>query len=123
MKTILVVDDSAVIRKAVRRILEGLGFSVTEAGDGSLALDLLKAGSAPDAILLDVEMPVMDGLAFLKALRARPDLPQPSVVMCTSVHAMTTIAAAMEMGANEYVMKPFNEVIIGEKLRSLGLVA
>jgi len=123
MKTILVVDDSAVIRKAIRRILEGLGFSVTEAGDGALALGLLEAGSAPDAILLDVEMPVMDGLAFLRALRARSDLPQPSVVMCTSVHAMATIAAAMEMGANEYVMKPFNEAIIGAKLQSLGLVA
>ena len=123
MKTILVVDDSPLIRKAIRRIIEPMGFDVAEAGDGVDAMGRMEAGPAPDAILLDVEMPEMDGLTFLKQLRGRPDLPQPPVIMCTTVHAMATIAEAIQSGANEYVMKPFNEAIIGEKLEGIGLVA
>lgn len=123
MKTILVVDDSPLIRKAIRRILEPMGFAVAEAGDGEEALGILEDGTRPDAILLDVEMPVMDGITFLKTLRGRRALVQPPVVMCTSVNAMGTIAEALQSGANEYVMKPFNEAIIGEKLEGVGLVA
>lgn len=124
MKTILVVDDSPLIRKAIRRIVEPMGFDVAEAGDGVQALEHMEHGHPePAAILLDVEMPEMDGLTFLKALRGRPDLPQPPVIMCTTVHAMATIAEAIQHGANEYVMKPFNEAIIGEKLEGVGLVA
>lgn len=123
MKTILVVDDSPLIRKAIRRMIEPLGFEVNEAGDGKEALDLLVGGLAPDGILLDVEMPEMDGLTFLKELRSRPELAQPPVVMCTTVHAVATIAEALQSGANEYIMKPFNVDILGEKLSGIGLVA
>jgi two-component system chemotaxis response regulator CheY len=123
MKTILVVDDSPLIRKAIRRIIEPLGYAVAEAGDGVQALAHVEGGAVTDAILLDVEMPVMDGLTFLKTLRGRGDLPQPPVIMCTTVNAMATIAEAIQSGANEYVMKPFNESIIGEKLEGVGLVA
>ena len=121
MKTILVVDDSPLIRKAIRRIIEPMGFAVEEAGDGTEALEFMESSTA-DCILLDVEMPEMDGLSFLKALRARSDLSQPPVVMCTTVNAMSTIAEAIQSGANEYVMKPFNEAILGEKLEGIGLV-
>lgn len=123
MKTILVVDDSPLIRKAICRIIQPMGFATQEAGDGVQALDLVEGGAVPDCILLDVEMPEMDGLTFLKTLRSRTDLPQPPVIMCTSVHAVATIADAMMSGANEYVMKPFNDAIIGEKLQGIGLVA
>lgn len=123
MKTILVVDDSPVIRKAIRRIVEPLGFAVVEAGDGLDALGVLEGGSDPSAVLLDVEMPRMDGLAFLRALRGRSDLPQPRVIMCTTKNTMATISEALTSGANEYVMKPFDEMILSEKLQALGLVA
>jgi two-component system, chemotaxis family, chemotaxis protein CheY len=123
MKTILVVDDSPLIRKAIRRIIEPLGFSVDEAGNGCEALEHFENGATPDAVLLDVEMPEMDGIAFLKALRGRADLPQPPVVMCTTRTEITVITEAIESGANEYVMKPFDGAILGAKLEGIGLVA
>ena len=123
MKTILVVDDSPLIRKAIVRIVQPMGFGTEEAANGAEALTKVEGGLNPDCILLDVEMPEMDGLTFLKTLRGRSDLSQPPVIMCTSVHAVTTIAEALQSGANEYVMKPFNEAILGEKLEGIGLVA
>ena len=123
MKTILVVDDSPLIRKAIRRIIEPMGFAVTEAENGLRALAHMKDGQPADCILLDVEMPEMDGLTFLSTLRSRTDLPQPPVVMCTNVHAVAVIEGALRAGADEYVMKPFNESILGEKLAGIGLVA
>ena len=123
MKTILVVDDSPLIRKAIRRIIEPLGFEVAEAGNGQEALAHFEAGNRPDAVLLDVEMPEMDGLSFLKVLRGRGDLPQPPVVMCTTRNEIQTITEAIQSGANEYVMKPFDGSILGAKLEGIGLVA
>ena len=122
MKTILIVDDSPFTRKAIRRIVEPMGFDAEEAGDGVEALTRLEAGLEPDMILLDVDMPEMDGLTFLKTLRERDDLLQPPVVMCTTVNALAKIAEAMESGADEYVMKPFDEDILGEKLASVGVL-
>ena len=122
MKTILIVDDSPFTRKAIRRIIEPMGLDVEEAGDGVEALSHLEGGSSPDMILLDVDMPEMDGLTFLKTLRSREDLVQPPVVMCTTVNALTKIAEALESGADEYVMKPFDEEILGEKLAAVGVL-
>ena len=123
MKTILVVDDSPLIRKAIRRIIEPLGFNVDEAGDGCEALEYFENGGRPDAVLLDVEMPEMDGISFLKILRSREDFTQPPVVMCTTRSEISTITEAIESGANEYVMKPFDGSILGAKLEGIGLVA
>jgi len=123
MKTILVVDDSPLIRKAIRRIVEPLGFAVEEAGNGAEAMQYVETRAAPDLILLDVEMPEMDGISFLKALRNRPELPQPPIVMCTSRNSVATIAEALQAGANEYIMKPFDGAILGAKLEGIGLVA
>lgn len=122
MKTILIVDDSPFTRKAIRRIIEPMGFEVEEAGDGVEALARLEEGSCPDMILLDVDMPEMDGLTFLKTMREREDLAQPPIVMCTTVNALAKIAEALESGANEYVMKPFDEDILGEKLAAVGVL-
>lgn len=121
MKRILVIDDSLAIRKAIRRILEGMGHAVAEAGDGAQALDALDTSPAPDAILCDVDMPVMDGLQFLDALRAQGRPSAPPVIMCTTHTAFDKIAAALSLGASEYIMKPFDAEIIGSKLEACGV--
>ena len=121
MKTILVVDDSALIRKAIRRILEPMGYQVAEAGNGIEALEHIESGGAVDAILLDVEMPQMDGLSTLREVRSRAELAQIPVVMCTTHNSIATITAAIQAGANEYIMKPFDSGIVQTKLQGVGL--
>lgn len=122
-KRVLVVDDSMAIRKAIRRILEGLGFSVEEAGDGSQALTFCTEWGNADVILLDIDMPVMDGLSFLRALRQNAAVRQPPVIMCSTHNSMDKIQEALALGANEYIMKPFDGEIIGSKLQQIGVVA
>ncbi|MBM3491628.1 MAG: response regulator [Alphaproteobacteria bacterium] len=120
MPSCLIVDDSKVIRMVARRILEELRFSTREAGDGQQALDAC-AKEMPDAVLLDWNMPVMDGLEFLKQLRARGDQ-QPVVVFCTTENDMAHIHAAISAGANEYIMKPFDREILESKFQQVGLI-
>ena len=88
----LVVDDSRVVRKVARRILEAHGFDVAEAGDGQQALDACRA-SMPDCVLLDWNMPVMNGLEFLRQLRAEFGPDKPPVVFCTTENEMSAIEA------------------------------
>jgi len=120
-KTCLVVDDSRVIRKVARRMLEEIGFAVDEAGDGQQALDRC-AQSLPQFILLDWNMPVMNGLDFLKALRQTPGGDGPVVVFCTTENDIEHIQAALEAGASEYIMKPFDREILEAKLASVGVL-
>ncbi len=94
MKTCLVVDDSSVIRKVARRILEGLDFKITEAEDGQQAIEQCRGGM-PDAVLLDWNMPEMDGYDFLKALRRMPGGDAPKVVFCTTENDVAHIARAL----------------------------
>ena len=119
MKTCLVVDDSSVIRKVARRILEGLDFKITEAEDGQQALEQCR-GALPDAVLLDWNMPVMDGYDFLKALRRMPGGDAPKVVFCTTENDVAHIREAIEAGADEYVMKPFDHDTLQMKLQLIG---
>jgi two-component system chemotaxis response regulator CheY len=119
MKSCLVVDDSKVIRKVARHILEGLDFTVSEAADGREALDACLA-SAPDVILLDWNMPVMSGMDFLRALRESMIATRPKVVFCTTENGMAHIRAAIEAGADEYVMKPFDRETLQSKLQIIG---
>lgn len=121
MKLCLVVDDSKVIRKVARRILEELSFEIEEAVDGQDALDKCES-NMPDVVLLDWNMPVMDGLEFLKALRALENVEQPAVVFCTTENDMAHIRTAIEAGANEYIMKPFDREIIEAKFTQVGLI-
>ena len=121
MKTCLVVDDSGVVRKVARRIVETLNFSVIEAEDGEQALEACKR-SMPEAVLLDWNMPVMDGLEFLVNLRRMPGGDMPKVVFCTTENGMDHIARALEAGADEYIMKPFDKDIVADKFREVGLV-
>ena len=120
MKTCLVVDDSRVIRKVSRRILEDLGFEVAEAADGVEAMAWCTA-VMPDLILLDWQMPVMDGLQFLKRLRLEPGGGAPKVVFCTVENEIDRIREALDAGADEYIMKPFDGSIVSGKLQYLGL--
>ena len=120
-RTCLVVDDSRVVRKVARRILEANGFAVTEAADGQQALDACHA-DLPDVVLLDWNMPVMDGLAFLQALRAEFGPDNPPVVFCTTENDMSHIEAAIANGAQEYIMKPFDEDILTGKFAQVGLL-
>jgi two-component system chemotaxis response regulator CheY len=119
--TCLVVDDSSVVRKVARRILERNGFTVREAEDGQKALEACRA-EMPRAVLLDRNMPVMDGIGFLRALRAEYGPDDPVVVMCTTEAGTEKILEGLEAGANEYVMKPFDEESLRDKLAQVGLL-
>jgi len=120
MKTCLVVDDSKVIRKVARHILETLEFEVREACDGREALDQCQR-QAPDVVLLDWNMPVMSGMDFLRALKDSAVSPKPKVVFCTTENGMAYICAAIEAGADEYVMKPFDRDTLESKLQIVGV--
>lgn len=121
MKTCLVVDDSRVIRKVARRILEAYSFEITEAVDGVDAFSACRA-AMPDAVLLDWAMPVMDGLEFLKRLREEPGGDHPVVVFCSAETSPAKIAEALASGADEYIMKPFDSEIIEAKFAEAGLI-
>ena len=121
MKTCLVVDNSSVIRKVARRILEGLDFQIAEAEDGEEAIEACRQ-QLPDAILLDWNMPKMDGYDFLRVLRRLPGGDRPKVVFCTTENDVAHIARALHAGANEYIMKPFDRDIVEAKFQEVGLI-
>ncbi|HBC06844.1 MAG: response regulator [Alphaproteobacteria bacterium] len=121
MKSCLIVDDSKVIRMVARKILEELSFETIEAADGQEALDACKQ-KLPDAVLLDWNMPVMSGIEFLRELRALPGGGGPIVVFCTTENDIQHIQEAIEAGANEYIMKPFDSEIIQAKFSQVGLL-
>ena len=120
MKSCLIVDDSKVIRKVARHILETLNFAVDEAEDGRAALDRCER-SMPDVVLLDWNMPVMSGMEFLRTLRQRGFSRLPKVVFCTTENDSAHIQAAIEAGADEYVMKPFDRDTLESKLQIVGV--
>jgi two-component system chemotaxis response regulator CheY len=120
MRSCLVVDDSKVIRKVARHILETLDFTVDEAEDGREALTRCDQ-SMPDVVLLDWNMPVMGGMEFLRTLRQKSYESQPKVVFCTTENDSAHIRAAIEAGADEYVMKPFDRETLASKLQIVGV--
>lgn len=120
MRTCLVVDDSRVVRKVARRILEGHGFAVEEAEDGSIALAACQR-QMPDCVLLDWNMPVMNGIEFLHALRAEFGPDNPPVLFCTTENDISFIEQAIVAGAQEFIMKPFDEDILMGKFAQVGL--
>ncbi len=117
----LVVDDSRVVRKVARRILEGRGFSVVEAEDGLQALEACRR-AMPECVLLDWNMPVMNGLDFLKALREEFGPDNPPVLFCTTENDIDRIEQAIAFGAQEFIMKPFDEEILVGKFSQVGLL-
>jgi two-component system chemotaxis response regulator CheY len=121
MKQCLIVDDSRVLRKITRRILQELQYEIEEAEDGAAALDVCRR-AMPDAILLDWNMPVMSGIEFLRALRREPGGDKPVVVYCTTENDIAHITDAIGAGANEYLVKPFDKDIVEAKFVEAGLM-
>lgn len=119
-KTCLIVDDSRVIRKVVRQIMEGFGFTVIEAENGEEALTRCKA-SMPPVILTDWNMPVMSGLDFVAALRRMDSAAEAKVIFCTSKGEVGDIHAGIAAGADDYIVKPFEEAALKAKLEALGV--
>ncbi len=120
MKQVLVVDDSPVIRKITRRILEGMRLSTAEAADGRQAL-VACSFQMPDAIFVDSTMPGLDGYDFLRELRQMPGGKRPKVVFCSTEHDVSQIARAMHAGADEFLMKPFDRKSVETKFNNLGV--
>jgi two-component system, chemotaxis family, chemotaxis protein CheY len=118
----LVVDDSRAMRSIISKILARLGFEVVQAADGVEALATLSTGAPVDVVLSDWNMPEMNGLEFVKALRADPKFARVVVVMVTTETHIEQMMTALEAGANEYIMKPFTAEVIEDKLRMLQVV-
>ncbi|HTC83512.1 MAG TPA: response regulator [Rhizomicrobium sp.] len=116
----LIVDDSRVIRRMAADILKGLGLRTAEAEHGLKAVEFCR-GTIPDMVLLDWNMPEMDGISCLKALRAMNLDPRPVVVMCTTENTLSKIREALEAGADEYIMKPYDQEVLLDKLAQVGL--
>ncbi|GJD81337.1 response regulator [Methylobacterium gregans] len=119
--TCLIVDDSAVIRKVARRIVETLGFTAAEAEDGAEGLEACRQ-AMPEAILLDWNMPNVDGYSFLQEVRRMPDGDRPKILFCTTENDVGAIARALRAGADEYIMKPFDRDILTAKLEQVGVL-
>jgi two-component system chemotaxis response regulator CheY len=117
----LVVDDSRVVRRIARGILETRGFAIEEAEDGQKALEACRR-AMPHAILLDWNMPVMNGIEFLRALKAEFGDAAAPVVFCTTENEMSFIMEALGAGATEYIMKPFDAEILTSKFEQAGLL-
>ena len=121
MKTCLVVDDSKVIRKFARGIVEEIGFEVIEAVDGNDALNQCN-NKMPDVILLDWNMPVKDGLGFLTDFKSKFAEAPTKIIFCTTENELGKIKKAMSAGADEYIMKPFDIDILRGKFAQVGLL-
>ncbi|MFP4097303.1 MAG: response regulator [Alphaproteobacteria bacterium] len=121
MRTCLIVDDSRVVRKVAGRIARDLGFSCLEAEDGQQAYEACEE-AMPDVIILDWNMPIMSGIEFLEKLRQMEGGDAPKVVFCTTENDISHIQRAIQAGANEYIMKPFDSEIIESKFVQIGLL-
>ena len=121
MKHCLIVDDSSVVRKVARRILEGFDFTVSEAEDGAQALDMCRR-DMPDMILLDWHLPAMEGVDVLANLRQLDRGREPKVLYCVSEADVAQIAKALRAGADEYILKPFDRALVEAKLHEVGML-
>jgi two-component system chemotaxis response regulator CheY len=121
MKRCVVVDDSRIIRKVARKILEGLEFTVEEAEDGLGALEICRR-AMPDAVLLDGSAPGLSSAEFLRSLRRENGGDKPIVILSTSENNVQQVTEAITAGANEYILKPFDGDVLGAKFADVGLV-
>jgi two-component system chemotaxis response regulator CheY len=120
----LIIDDSPSMRRVLRRTLTPLGFDAYEAGNGREALDLLGTVSKrPDIALVDWNMPEMNGLEFIRAVRRIPDYRPMWLMMCTTESEQSQVVRALAAGAHEFMTKPFTTETLHRKLAFLGLVS
>ena len=119
----LVLDDSRAMRMILSRIMKSCGYEVVEAGDGQEGLAVLQSGPLPDVALIDWNMPVMNGLDFVTAVRGTPEWRGITLMMVTTESEHGQIVRALAAGAHEYVIKPFTSEAILDKLSLLGLDA
>jgi two-component system chemotaxis response regulator CheY len=119
----LIVDDSTTIRMILKAHLKKLGFEVTEAINGRDALERLTEARRFDLVMVDWNMPEMDGISFIKAVRAQATYAGLPMMMVTTNTERDQVAIALDAGADEYIMKPFTGDMIREKLELLGLIA
>lgn len=119
----IVIDDSSAMRMILKRIATNLGFDVTQAVHGRDALDKMEAAGHPfDVALVDWNMPEMNGLEFIQAVRADPRYSRLSLLMVTTESEQSQVVRALAAGAHEYLIKPFTPDAVAEKLEILGLV-
>lgn len=121
MKTCLIVDDSLIVRKVARRIIEGIGFTCAEADDGVAAIALCEQ-SMFDAAIIDWNLPTMSGMEILAKLRTLPGGDKIKVIFCTAETDVSFIQKALDAGADEYIIKPFDAEILSIKLAQVGLI-
>ncbi len=122
MANALVVDDSKAVRMILAKTLRELGYEVREAGNGKEALELIEREKLSLALVLaDWNMPEMNGLELLKRLRQKPEMASTAIVMVTTETEVDQMSAALEAGANEYIMKPFTREILVQKLQMAGV--
>jgi len=120
---VLVIDDSRTTRSILRRMMSDMGFGVDEAASGNEAIEWLTEHGSTDIALVDLDMPGMDGVQFLKTVRANPEFKDMRLMMVTTANALESIARALDAGADEYLMKPFTKDSLRDKLRLMGLQA
>lgn len=117
----IVIDDSRATRVILKRILTAQGFEVIEAGDGRQAIEELEKTGPLDLALVDWNMPVMTGYEFIVEIRSRANFAGMSIMMVTTESETSQVQLALDAGANEYIMKPFTDEVLKEKLMLLGL--
>ena len=117
----LIVDDSRAMRRILRQIIEGLGFDVTEAGNGREGMDMVTSLGDIELVLVDWNMPVMSGIEFVQAVRADDQYKNLKLVMVTTETEPERMARALMEGVDEFIMKPFTPEILVEKLRLIGV--
>jgi two-component system chemotaxis response regulator CheY len=121
MMRALIVDDSSVLRALVGRMLREAGYQVSEASTGDEALQVLQRDGIPEVVLVDWNMPVMNGLDFVRVVRRELGDREVVLMMVTSETESSQVARALAAGANEYLMKPFTWEALAEKLELLGI--
>jgi two-component system, chemotaxis family, chemotaxis protein CheY len=119
----LIIDDSRAMRAVLGRILTELGFETSEAGNGREGLEHLREHTTPDLALVDWNMPEMNGIDFVQAVRAAREYDGMRLVMVTTETEMTRVVKALGAGVDAYIMKPFAKAAVVEQLQRVGLVA
>ena len=122
MQTALIIDDSRAIRRILGSAVRELGFEVREAENGREALETLTGMQPPEIVLVDWNMPEMNGLEFVSQVRADGRWNGVKLMMVTSVTEADQMVKALTAGADEYIMKPFTKEVLYDKLRLLGIV-